>query len=413
MLLPFDAGMTEEDAPSTRAFAALLRDLLAGQRPMDAPPVWGDLKGYSLRAFNAFEAYKQRGPDGVWPMIGPIALSNAALRQLLMPGPVVAPARTMVSYTPEEIMAMQPITFLDAECTVQERGITMIAGQPGTGKTLWLVRQGAQVAAQMPVLYIAAEGEASLSDRMRAQQIVTGERIPLQFRTYKQMLNLRRPEDVVMLIDHAGTLGARLIIFDTWAACTSGIDENAVHSVTPIFESLRQVIEAVGCSILFSHHTRKDGGTYRGSSSIEGSVDNMYLLVDEDGVILLKPQKTRDIGKPEPRKYRIVEVETRLNEVTGQMIKAPALLPAHEAAEIDPQGAKKVTGEKRMVLEALDAFPDGTNLTLLEDATGLSRGVVHRAIGRLKEAGYAAQAGRGEPYTITERGQKVVNNLNP
>ena len=184
-----------------------------------------------------------------------------------------------------------------------------------------------------------------------------------------------------------------------------------VRDVQPIFNTLEQFKVDVGCGILLLHHTRKDGGVYRGSSAIEGSLDNNYLLTNDNGRLTLKAEKTRDSLKPEPKHYRIVQYQTRSHPDTGEPVYAPALLPASQVIDAPDATPQRVAGNQRLVLEALDAFDEGLTMKVLEDITDISSSVLYRTVADLQEQGYVAKQGnaqRSAVMGITAQGREAL-----
>jgi hypothetical protein len=407
----------ELDATCWQHFVTLALAMLRGELPTDArpdiPPE--DFKGLTDATNAIFDLYAKEGPSGAWYGVTSLIPSYPHLARRFTVEPaslLAAPPRTVKVYTAEELLNLPPVTFLDADHTLQERGTTMIIGQPGTGKSLWMLRKLHELSNHFPTLVIAAEAQAGLSDRVRALQIATGRAMSEHFKTIMEPLNLRSEADVALIIREAQACKARLVAFDTWAACTAGADENSVRDVTPLFTTLEHIKTTVGCAILLIHHTRKDGSMYRGSSAIHGALDNMFVLNNEDDEITLKPVKTRDSGKQTLKHYRIVEFETRYLPDGSGPIKAAALLPAEQVQDEEPERGS-LSRHQRTVLEALDGFTNGLTAQMIERATGLGTGTVHRALRRMQKAGLVTQEKWGAPYILAQAGQTVLANRLP
>lgn len=404
--IPFD---TVEDAPSRRRFAHLMRHILTEGPPDNPLPYFEGLRGFSMAGKIALETYQTKGRMGVLALLHSIAHVHPPLMRDLFETPDLTDALPSLRILRHSELAMlPPVSFLDVDRLIQDNGISMIVGKPGSGKSLWALGKAHEVGQRLPVLYVAAEAQASLYDRQLAVAQARGCPMPENVYTCIQPVNLRLPEQVQALTDYAGDIGARLVIFDTWAACTAGADENSTRDVQPIFSTLEQFKADLGCGILLIHHTRKDSAVYRGSSAIQGALDNMYVLTEDDGLLTLKAEKTRDSRKPDVQYFRIAEYATRTDPTTGEPVHAAALLPSLRPVQSEADGPKPLQGNPRKVLEALQAYEEGLTAKALMAVTDIPKTTLHNLLNELKECGYVAaekHTGHEAIHCLTEEGK--------
>ncbi|MEO6865028.1 MAG: AAA family ATPase [Gemmatimonadaceae bacterium] len=172
---------------------------------------------------------------------------------------------------------------------IAQRSVAAVYGRAGVGKSFFNIHLAFSIACgipwlgrdtvQGPVLYVVAEGEGDMSDRINGWMSAYGARgLPqVYFLTAAPQLN--NPEDVKKLITVAQVLKPILIIIDPLAQCTIGVEENSSSAMGTILNATKKIATAVGCSVLLTHHTARGGSSDpRGSSAIEGAVDTAMLL---------------------------------------------------------------------------------------------------------------------------------------
>ena len=178
------------------------------------------------------------------------------------------------------------------EGLMPERTITMISAEPGCGKTFLAL-----------AMCLSLDQGGDLLGRFKARQkqrtFFLGQDAPdwdyaEQFRKLAQRLGIKDTE-----VDFLTNQGAsftdrrflmelqkwhemasyRTIIFDTLASFHE-LDEKDERQMGGIMTILKKLRDDLGCSVIFTHHTRKPSeipvsGNYaaRGSSVISGSVD--------------------------------------------------------------------------------------------------------------------------------------------
>jgi len=138
-----------------------------------------------------------------------------------------------------------------------------------------------------PVLYVAAEGGKGIRKRMSAWIQKYGHK-PDQLYVLPMPVQAKgaaeRWGDVALsaewreLARTAAELGAVMVVLDTQARMTVGLDENSNGAMSLWTEAVRHLKEATGACVLVVHHTRKDGKGVRGAGALEGAYDVLWTV---------------------------------------------------------------------------------------------------------------------------------------
>lgn len=181
--------------------------------------------------------------------------------------------------------------------------IAWLAGRPGRGKTLVALDiagsvgtgtqwQGYRVSAGR-VLYVIAEGARGVRRRVRAWEHLA-----------------RRPMTGVDFLPHPVQAGderawstlcraaARqkysMIVLDTQARVTVGLDENSGTDMGLYVERVEQLRVSSGACVLSLHHTPRNGDHVRGHTAIEGAAQTIIMVVKSGNILTL--HNTEDKG---------------------------------------------------------------------------------------------------------------------
>jgi hypothetical protein len=182
----------------------------------------------------------------------------------------------------------------------------VLYGEPGSGKTFvalsmafscasghdWLGRPTRPV----KVLYIAAEGVLGLKNRLRAHRHRRGLN-PENIRFIASPLAISELDHVRALANFLKNEGFKptLIVIDTLARVSVGKEENSAKDMGEIIAGFDELRRETGATVLVIHHTRKDGGSERGSSALRGAADVMILCEKGDpSSVTLQCKKMKD-----------------------------------------------------------------------------------------------------------------------
>lgn len=156
-----------------------------------------------------------------------------------------------------------------------------IIGEPGSKKSFVATDIAAHVAAGMPwqglkvhqggVVMIVAEGGGGLGPRLQAWEKQHGRSMSDRIDILTRPVQAARLGDWAVLREACRRLAPVLVVIDTQARVTVGLEENSAKEMGVYIEAVRSIREATGACVLTVHHTGRKGGDARGSSAIDGA----------------------------------------------------------------------------------------------------------------------------------------------
>ena len=297
------------------------------------------------------------------------------------------------------------IRYLDTGAQIPEQSLTMVYGPSGAGKSFYVLDQALRIAQHSPVAYLAGEGARGFAKRQEVWckhfGLSTGH---LQY--INRPANLLEPSEVAELIEILGPLSPKLVAIDTLARSMRG-DENSARDMGAFVASCDMIREATGAACLVVHHTNKNGTAERGSSSLRAAADQVISISNDDGLIRISCDKSKDDAEFKTYGMRLVVLETGRMLEDGKKETSCVLLPA---GEVLTTGI--VTKGQRAILEAmaLEVFAEaGATARQLMATVGMPEPSLYRALSKLKRGEYLSQGVKGDPYRITERGTRLLD----
>jgi RecA-family ATPase len=157
-----------------------------------------------------------------------------------------------------------------------------------------------------PVLYVVAEGAGGIGPRVDAW--VDANPGDIDHITWlKGGISLSDKAQVAELADLIAYITPALVVVDTFARCTPGVDENSARDLGVVISHLDALREASGAAILLVHHAGKDVSKgLRGSSALAGAVDTTLLMQRTRTGATLTVDKHRDGADDEVERFRLV-----------------------------------------------------------------------------------------------------------
>jgi hypothetical protein len=179
-----------------------------------------------------------------------------------------------------------------------------LVGDANAGKSLFALDMANCIGAGIPwkgreveqgkVLYVVAEGVAGIKQRVRAWEAENNQRTAEVHYLPRPVQVLNRLEWAT-LREVAKQLRPSLIVIDTQAQCSVGLDENSpkeMNEFVAMVDTLRQV---TGACVLSVHHTGKSGDI-RGSTVMRGQATTV-LKCSIDGELITLSGERKDGGK--------------------------------------------------------------------------------------------------------------------
>lgn len=255
----------------------------------DAEKFHDVLAGVNGRAPADWEAVRK--PESVTEVVPEADEVDALLAEMLKPSEVIKrlPPRPLV----------RGLLNLDSE--------SWIIGAPGSKKSFVATDIAGHVAIGRPwqgmkvtaakVVMVVAEGAGGLGPRLSAWEAEHG--VPMS----DEIFILPRPvqaadlEKWAVLIEACRRIGPGLVVLDTQARVTVGLEENSAKEMGIFIEAVRAIREATGACVLTVHHTGRAGGDARGSSAIDGAQHSELKVVAEKGALRgkLVSEKQKDM----------------------------------------------------------------------------------------------------------------------
>ena len=244
-------------------------------------------------------------------------------------------------------------------------GLAALFGPSGSGKSFLVLDMAASVASgfanwfgqqitQCPVTYLALEGEAGLSKRVKAWSHQRNQPIPSGLRFITQPFDLVTGGDVLDLakaIQAAGNIGG-IVILDTLNRAAAGLDENSSAEMGKIISAAKQLQLFVGGLVLLVHHTGKDASKgLRGHSSLYAALDSAIEVSKTSSSCEWRVAKSKDDATGKRYSFKLAVVELGLDD-KGEEISSCVAIPAGEAIS----GAKvklPTMGNQKTAFEAL------------------------------------------------------------
>lgn len=189
--------------------------------------------------------------------------------------------------------------------------LAWMIGEPGSFKSFVALDLAAHVAQgrpwqghrtrQVPVLYLAAEGAAGMTLRTRAWRIERGVMAGVDFLPLP--IQVSKIDDWLALIALATKRSYGLIVLDTQARITVGLDENTAKDSGVFIAAGGALKDATKACVLTVHHTGRDGKNARGSSAIDGAQDTELKLSRatprSSMQVIMREDKQKDMAEDE------------------------------------------------------------------------------------------------------------------
>lgn len=228
--------------------------------------------------------------------------------------PPVEPPATRIRdalLSTEEVMALEaPVALVDGLLYLDS--LAQLYGPSGVGKSFvavdlalhiahgaWWQRREVRGGA---VLYVIAEGASGFGmriDAWRRYNRMSQERWPMRWLPWA--VNVSEPAWAGALADVVAEVEPALVVLDTFARCTTGVEENSAKDVGLVVGNLETIRRAAGSCVLLVHHSGKDlSAGSRGSTALKGALHTELELTGEAARFVLRNPKQKDAAEAEP-----------------------------------------------------------------------------------------------------------------
>lgn len=251
-----------------------------------------------------------RRPEAVDPATATLDEVDELLAEMLTPGEI------MTAEPPKPLI--KGYLNLDSE--------SWLIGAPGSKKSFLALDFAAHVAAGMDwhgrkvtrgrVVYVAAEGASGLGKRLTAWQLQHARVLDPGLVTLPRPVQSKDAHAWSVLVRACQRLDPVLIVLDTQARVTVGLEENSATEMGIYVEAVRALREATSACVLSVHHTGRRGGDARGSSAIDGAQHTELTLESVPGSLdaVLRVSKQKDLEELPDYPIRLARHQTGVDE---------------------------------------------------------------------------------------------------
>lgn len=199
------------------------------------------------------------------------------------PRPVTGAPKTLATLDWSEIMAEPDEPAPTIATGIPKIGLTVLAGSPKVGKSLYLTQTALTVGRS---LLVFEEGSRSgIAYRLRRQAAALGIAEPDLRLLHLQHLRLDNRAHVRQIRDVVAEYHPVMVGFDPLNRL-HGADENRPSQMTPVMDALAGIAYDFACSVTCVHHLGKPSmerrgdiwDRFRGASSIRSGTDSNLIL---------------------------------------------------------------------------------------------------------------------------------------
>lgn len=222
--------------------------------------------------------------------------------------------------------------------------LAWMVGKPGSMKSFTALDIAACVATgepwqtypvrQGPVLFLVAEGVRGTKKRVRAWEKSMG-RTMTSVHFLPMAVQSRNRAQWNAFVDLARELRPALIVIDTQARVTVGVEENSNTDMGEFVHQAEQLRTASGACVLIVHHIGRNGDTGRGATVLDGAVGTIIKVTKVDDSVSLECTKNKDGTEWPTITLRAVPVADSvvlvLDDGTGQRGGASGTSPSNGA----------------------------------------------------------------------------------
>lgn len=294
---------------------------------------------------------------------------------------------------------------------IYERGVNLLYGLPGIGKSFIAVDFIGHLAVAQPnkaIIYIAPEGWSSIPVRWKAWcKHYRAE--PKNTYIMRQSLRLSDASAINAFKEACQSIlksKVHFIVIDTLARAMTGDNENDTREMNLVIDATERLRADLDCGVLFIHHVNKQG-LLRGSTVLEGALDSVIKVQrDERQLVLFNAQdkggKNRHREEMPPIYLNMIDMEI---EAGGTTSLARVIEVGEKVIQTPSQDT--LTARQKELLEALDGYDNGMTVKQLQETTSIPKPTIYRYAKLLQQAGYLKHDREKDSLLITNNGKSA------
>lgn len=272
-------------------------------------------------------------------------------------------------------------------------------GKPGCGKSFLAVDIAGCVGTGSPwqgfgpidpgvVLYLVAEGVSGMKRRVRAWEASMGQRMAGVY-FLPVAVQASNATEWRALCELAAEKQAVLIVVDTQARVTVGMEENSNTEMGQFVQRVEELRLATGACVLAIHHTGRTGEHMRGAVAIDGAATTTVKVEKAEEIITLGCSKQKDAAEFEDINLRLVEYGS--SAIVSPIEGFGTLHIGHPAV-------------RRMIMDWWNSHEtDWVSVSILVESKIASRTTFYRCAKALEKQGFVEPKGEGSQrrYRLT------------
>lgn len=198
--------------------------------------------------------------------------------------------------------------------------LARVIGKSGHGKSFVMIDIACCVATGRPwhghqvkqglVVYMVAEGARGFKKRIRAWEARYNGGVPIDrsaLRVIPYPMQVTDDKRWRVLRGALKQLGSTLVVMDTQARVTVGVNENDATEVGNVIEQLERVRRDTGACTVLVHHLGHQGEHGRGSTALLGALNTEVRVTKLKREVSVHCDKQKDEGEFEPVKLVMVD----------------------------------------------------------------------------------------------------------
>jgi hypothetical protein len=434
MAMPNDLPF--ENAPEIeRSMQWALDDLFNNKPPL--PEDWARIpQGKAMEAFQGLKDALPDGAIGVQKVFKSLTATDAyKWLKALRSEPIPPRAAGEQAETKERTYQLQPLSYFKnkpkrewgVDQIIFDRGSSIFIGDSGSGKSTFVLNMFLSRAcdvyfvnrATKPafLVWIAGESADELYPRVKAFLACHG--IPEE--ELKNFLGLDAPmpfNDVTEVLTFINEVKEQLaeigvtpsthsiaFVFDTYAKCTPGADENSTQETKIITASIDAIVKDFSSHVAIIHHVNAQN-KIRGNGAFKASVDTVWLVTKNESIMQLHCVKMRGAREPEDFTVESRSIVIDENNLSSPDSTAPVIFPSDAKAD---QFMPKAHMQMLHILNERNQLTSGDWLKLCKERHEMSDPTFYRHLKKL----IADDLVNAPVEDEKERGKKVYYSLSP
>lgn len=251
-----------------------------------------------------------------------------------------------------------------------------IAGCVATGEQ-W---QGFGPIESGPVLYLVAEGASGIKQRVRAWE-ASMRRKMTGVHFLPVAVQASNATAWQALVDLAAELKPVLIVVDTQARISVGMEENSNTEMGQLVDRIERLRKSSKACVLTVHHTGRDGDHLRGAVAIDGAATTTIKVEKDQEILTISNPKQKDAPEFDPFRLRLVAYD---DSAILSLIHGPLTVDLGQPAV------------RKMLVEWWDSHEtDWVSVSTLVDSKIVTKPTFHRNAKALERQGHVESKGEG------------------